>query len=82
MTYTLCCGIRPADLALAKGAASWVEAFHPGVRATFENATVLLASDDYDQPHLRLLWKTGLLNERLHEQGASQRAAMLAGLVR
>jgi hypothetical protein len=62
--------------------AEWVCAFHPDVTVNFDGDAVLLSAQERDETGLRLIWLTGLANERLLARAAVGRAAVLERLVR
>jgi hypothetical protein len=82
MNAAVRCPITQHAGPFAQRAAQWVRAFHPDVTVTFDGDAVLLSTQERDETGLRLIWLTGLTNERLLARAAAGRAAVLDQLVR
>jgi hypothetical protein len=82
MNVVIRCSINGDEAPLGLRAADWLAAFHPDVAVAVEGGTASLSAPGRDEAQLRLIWLTGLCNERLLARGARARAAVLDQLTR
>lgn len=76
------CQIDADDRDAAVSAATWVQAFYPGVAVTLNLDVATLVSAERSRTELLLIWRGALLNEQLLARSAKQRAAVLDVLMR
>lgn len=69
------------ESAFAARAANWLAGFHADVCVESDAKAVILAADDWLEAELASLWRSALANERLFDDAAMHRAAVLKVLV-
>ena len=80
VAISIACSVALSDRAHAKAAAQWIEAAYADVRVELEPELAIVQLPAHSPGKLRLIWQSGLLNERMVAAARVERAAVLERL--